>query len=418
MPRRMNALVSATIVGAVVLAVMPASAANYPGQTGCGGGAVCAVNDTQDPAFDNPYDPTDPVFDALPDPCDDPTVGDTAACSGGIDIGTDLESYRFEKDSFDTEAGAAGQIHGGSALKATFVVDGVLPAEDDPLPPSTDGDVTGWSYHAYYRDTQLLDNRPHNVCPRNTSTDVAPTYLIAGYFGHHEDQFFFRVGLQYNYVGPTGYVLTPVLGWFDPSADGGFIFIDVANQAGAKKAPSMNGKGDWFVKVDRNVPVGKTTLTVKIVNRLPYMDINCHANPSTLAPANRTNGAFPGGGYYEFGLPGKPLEALAGAAWLNTIVRTPMTIPASIVPGESDIDSLGGLVTLVDIITDTGGNNAYVPGFTQPNLGPGDAPGPTCWTPTFGGTLPRNPLWVGGEPCQIPSPVGDHWVDTGLSISL
>ena len=44
-------------------------------------------------------------------------------------------------------------------------------------------------------------------------------------------------------------------------------------------------------------------------------------------------------------------------------------------------------------------------GFALGTAGPYSVHGPTCPTPTAGGVIPRNPLWVQGQPCNIVNPI-------------
>ncbi|HEX9775262.1 MAG TPA: hypothetical protein VGB83_06760 [Actinomycetota bacterium] len=455
MGKRMKVLLAGVAVAALVMSLTPAGAVTI----GCDGGSDCYMTDSAgdtgdfqdaddpaDPALDAAddalapvYDAAEPVEDAADDViCENPTA-EALLCESDVNA-TDLLSFKLEADSFgqcsgtscpwtdpdnadyDPQAVEVGQTHGGPALKATWVVDGLLPDEDSLDPP--DGNATGWSYHGYYRDTHLLDNRPHPVCERTTSDPDGDgqdlTYLYSGILGHWQDQWMLRIGMKFEYTGPRpdggAYKVSPEMGYYDPSGDGGFVSFDVVSEEASHEANSMNGTGDYFYRIQRNQPEsGQTTLTVKVVGSIPITDTNCKSNPTDP-------GSFPAGGYQPFAVPKSSgggatgdLISIAGATWLNTIVRSPVAVPLSMLPppaNEDDIDWLIGLVSLQDIVP----NNAYRSGYTAPNLGPGSAPGPSCWTPTFGGTLPPNPNHGYGEPCQIPSPFGDFWPNTGREI--
>ncbi|HVF12437.1 MAG TPA: hypothetical protein VNA87_05055 [Actinomycetota bacterium] len=316
-------------------------------------------------------------------------------------------------------------LPGGPALEASWTVREPLPVEEvigTPISTSGGEQIPGIDFYSYFRVPDLLDNRPTIRCERNTSSAAKKTYIIANAFGDgHTDawQFFINFGMTY-----TGgkYVSTPSLGYFVPYDDGGLVFSDV-------KANSRLARGthyDWSFSADRK------TVTVKIVGQFPAGSSDCKFTLPSIEGTlmtyfARTASQKAADPFYGTTIVSPPppnsIRTNSGSndrindvrfeARFATVVTLPVKVPLSIVPGEEDLEGVGGFVFLVDGQT-LSGVDTYDPGQTAKNLGVDTASvkGTGCWTLTFGGTAPVNPLHNYGGPCAIDSPIGDEYFHT------
>ena len=121
---------------------------------------------------------------------------------------------------------------------------------------------------------------------------------------------------------------------------------------------------------------------------------------------------------------------IKGVSTADSAVVLSITVPLSLIPGFSDLTSVGRVGKHSDYTDGNSRNEGLVGTALQPNrvglpwstgyIGLVDTlgDGPRCWTPTFGGLVPvTNPLWVPDQPCYIdddviPGPSGN--IDPGL----
>lgn len=192
------------------------------------------------------------------------------------------------------------------------------------------------------------------------------------------------------------------IGEYDPSPDGGFSFTELGRNDGSGW---VNADPNMVFGVDWSVTVSGATATVDVAG------IVKQAAPGTCA-----------GGVYKtvYAQPGDRIASAKALTLEETGATLPVVVPTSLLcllPGGlcmDDVTAVGGYRSVADT---TAGNSTV--GVSKPNisgiaytngaLGGVDTlgDGPTCPTPTFGGTLPQNPLFVPGTACQIDDdPVG------------
>lgn len=280
-------------------------------------------------------------------------------------------------------------INGHPALRAIINVVGPVPMGNDLTQFKTPYRVfNGASYMITYQDKNTQINS-YGLPPSCTNAATgAPVY---DFQEHWADGYRHYIGADITWDG-TKFNANPMMGTYDPSPDGGYAFYDIANESG------MAGK--WSLTVTGN------TIDVTIATRLTQRDdVQCAGGILTT----------------DMGSPGHTIANVAAMSWLNQTVVFPVPIPTGTVDaltGEDiaggDIESVGGLISNSDFTT-LGNLDAYDMGllpYPNPdNLGDG----PTCPTSTFGGTLPRNPLFREGQPCQVDNPTGQHHIPTNIN---
>ena len=335
-----------------------------------------------------------------------------------------------------------------------------------------DASLDTMTYYMHFRNPDLLDNRPTVACKRDTWTPARPTYSLLGMLGHKDDQFQQHIAFEMTF-GPEGYVGKVEPGWYTPYDDAGYTFIDIkANNAlnpwdnsDATKGTvaDYTGKGIFW---DYSISGDRKTVTVRLPGIIPSQTNACFFQKDAV---KLKSSADPDGGWerfaygimrqpilrtasqkadpssnYDFTLPttggigsttykrpansatagiGKANNDVALSvftkSFLATSVTLPEKVPLSIVPGEEDLESIGGLLFTVDTYDKNGVQQVQYGPFSH-NVGisyPFQFPSAGCWTATFGGTAPTNPLHTGGVKCGVVNPEGDNWFDTLNSFS-
>lgn len=358
----------------------------------------------------------DPLNDAVPDQS---TVGTKANALGKTTKGqADIHAYTFKRITLPS---------GASGLETSWTLKDPLPAEGIQVPS---GDVGTGEFNSMFlvtafRNPDVLDNRQTPVCERTTSTAIRKTYVYAGYFGHYLDGHMLFVGFAFNYTGGK-YAGEPIMGYFDPSADGDFIFYSVRGNSVLNPSGAGSGKGTYY---DYTYSSDRRTITVKVPGILPQEDVNCKTTPpdvhgTAYYPFARTqsqkaadpfytvsrgSGSEPGQGNDENDM----LLHVNVRSFLSQAIVSPVVIPLSLID-EDDIETIASIDWGADNMT-LSGVDQWSPGIGRKGLLTGDAPGPTCWTPTFGGTLPSNPIHNAGGQCAIDNPIGPEYLLTGLN---
>jgi hypothetical protein len=291
-------------------------------------------------------------------------------------------------------------IGGSPALQATIVVKGTVPAIGstnlaDYQGPKYQGQspFNGGSWYVLYQDPQKqtgIDNLGSG-CTRLDGGRVRDQQ------GNYRDGYRNFIGLTTDFNGSWSH--TPEIGFYDPNAtDVGFNFIDL------NSTPSMAGK--WSESVVNNGT--STTITITVATKVTTTDAEC------------VGGLFA----QDFGAPGDNINNVSALTTNNQTVLLPATVPGT--PATDPIDSVGGLISFSDWTnTNTSPSvETWDPGIAGPdNIGAGAG----CPTPTFGGTLPSNPLWSlpalppplptfrQGQPCDINNPVGATFIDSNYN---
>lgn len=352
-------------------------------------------------------------------------------CNNQIPL-VDMHEYSMKSTKVAGPDGLTGTSDDIPALQATFRAGAPIPAENVLMAPVQYGleTIGGFTYRVHFNVPDVQDNRPLAVCERNTSTDVRKTYLYWGSLGWHGDGHKFSLEISYTYTGGK-YLATPSLGYFDPSADGGYVFYDLRanellNPGATSEPPTGKGKFyDWTYNADR------TAVTVTVLGVIPVRDNNCKFNPLSgqlfgianypFARTASQKGADPFYTLWRSPATRAQNDRIINAYFntnIDTSVQLPVTVPAGDIPvvsdalGQDDISAIGGFTGWVDRQT-VAGVNQYQSGIGRKGLLTGDAPGPTCWTPTFGGTAPSNPLHNAGGPCAVDNPIGPEFLNTG-----
>lgn len=274
------------------------------------------------------------------------------------------------------------------ALQATIVVKGSVNPPSSLSTYQGQQPFLGADYYVMYQDREKMireDNKPYQVAHSQTVTGCnrLPTGRVLDQQLHAGDG-------SYNFIGigvvndGTRYNVSPQLGYYDPSPSGAFFFDDL------QANPNMAGLFDVAI-----APAGSNTqITVTVASVERTADTTCAGNSINASAAEYLK---------DYGQAGDHLDNVTGLTTLDEGVVLPVTVPTSVIPGFGDTKAVGGLIPFSDVTTVSGtGADAWTPGLAggPDNLGDG----PFCPTPTFGGTLPGNPLrYPGqyGQPCQI-----------------
>lgn len=317
-------------------------------------------------------------------------------------------------------------------LEATFTVAKAWPTLGVLTPIAREGDqpLDGLSVRAFFRNPEIESNNLWIACERLSSTDLRKTWIYLPYGGHYLDGYFLFLNLAIDYSGGR-YGGKMTFGWLDPNQDGAFFNYDPQNN------PIYNPYNTTTLKQTGNgifyhYSVSGTTITIRMPgvyvarsNSLTTVGTGCKPYATGKAfgfqflPFARTAAQkaasqfFPGNGQND------QILHVSWQSFLLTRPKTPVPIPLSAIPvlGLSDTDWVIGQLFSLDDLT-LHGVDQRIGGYTSKNLMTADWPGPTCNTPTFGGTLPNNPLWIPNQPCAVDSPIGDEWFLTGINFSV
>jgi len=404
--------------------------AAQPGQHGgagawlpAGGGAVLDADGVDVDAACQIGDPTK-LTNAPPNYIKSPgsaggtwTGGD--GCDGISSYDGSTESTDFKKVTLSTNGlGSAQGPHSNTQVTATFNVDGTIPAPCSvPAAGCTpaaadlpDASFVGFGYRAMFQNLDRQTNTPYIAATRITGG------AIFGLNEHWGDGFHDYIGFSANFTG-ANWLHSAEVGVYDPGPDGAFFFTEL----GTSTSPGVWNAADACMPYGTNASGGtwdvaytgtnQVAVTVDGVSRFSNIQAvgNCINDESVKANDRIVN--------------------IKGLATADSTVVLPVTIPLSIIPGESDITSVGGFLFTSDYTDGNSRNVGIVGTALEPNrvglpasggfLGLVDTlgDGPRCWTSTVGGVLPSNPLWVPNQPCYIdddvvPGPTGN--VDPGL----
>jgi hypothetical protein len=329
----------------------------------------------------------------------------------------------------------------GSQIVAEFTVDGPIPPAGSTCNPAfligsgcpdlPDNKFGGFGYKAMFQNPSLQNNAPYAT----GSTQCCFGTPIFGLNEHWRDGFHFFVGFDATWNGHS-WIHSAQIGTYDPSPDGGFFFDELGTSTALNiwddddPCFPRSGGANWDVIYG---PGNKVTVKVDGVVKF--------ANLQAL------------GGCLEawYAKPGDDITNIKGLSTADTTVTLPFTMPLSLVPGFSDITSVGGFSLFSDVTTGNSINMglgavlavltgdsmgtpcaneglgirpcvSYTPGLAHapPTAGRrleadqeeelprafASVPdtlggGPRCWTYTYGGILPPNPLWVANQACHI-----------------
>jgi hypothetical protein len=346
--------------------------------------------------------------------------------AGVIQGGSGCEGIsRYDGSTESTDFGEVGLASTGvdnpgpadNQLLATWLTDAPLPlagstcnpatadADGGPTPPPggpicpdlPNNSFVGFGYKAMYQVPARQNNTPTNGVGGGC-TRVGTGGAVFDQHEHWLDGYHFFIGFDVVWDG-TEWIHSAQVGEYDPSPDGAFFFTELgvssASGVWTDSDPSAQFGTHWSVSYG---PGNRVSVTADGV--LGSANINC------------ANGVF----HTVYFKDGDTIANVKGLSTADSTVTLPMTVPLSLVPGFSDITSVGGFIFYSDI---TPGNsmNSGVAGsaldsqdlgirtnvsYTGGFLGISDTLGdsPACPTPTFGGTLPTNPLLNPAVGCQ------------------
>jgi len=339
----------------------------------------------------------------------DPVTGQIGnGCDGVSTYDGSTETTDFRKVTLSTNGVGRG-TWSTTQVTAAFNVDGPIPAAGPGAASAADlpdASFVGFGYRAMFQNTTRQTNTPYTAATRLTGTP------IFGLNEHWGDGFHDYIGFSANFTG-AGWTHSAEIGVYDPGPDGAFFFTEL----GVSTSPGVWNDADpacmphgttWDVTYPT---ASSVAVTVDGVSRFSNIQAvgGCINDESVKA--------------------GDSIVNIKGLATADSTVVLPVTIPLSIIPGESDITSVGGFLFTSDYTAGNSRNVGIVGTALEPNrvglpasggfLGLVDTlgDGPRCWTSTVGGVLPSNPLWVANQPCYIdddvvPGPTGN--VDPGL----
>jgi hypothetical protein len=333
-----------------------------------------------------------------------PSPGTNANCLVGTYDGS-TESTDFNSVTLSSSSVS----HGASdtRLSATFDVDGAIPAAGSTCNPQIGGagcadlpdkSFVGVGYKALFQVPARQNNTPTNGvgggCPR------IPTGTVFDQHEHWLDGYHHFIGFDAVWDG-TKWIHSAQIGTYDPAPDGAFFFTELGTSSTAGTWVAADPAAPYGAGGTFDVSYGAGTVTVSVDGVVPSSNaINC------------TTGVF----NTVYAKAGDTISNVKGLATADSTVTLPVTIPLSLIPGESDITSIGGFIFYSDI---TAGNSlnqgivgssletaglgiregvSYTGGFLGISDTLGD--GPSCPTPTFGGTVPTNPFLNPAVGCQ------------------
>lgn len=310
-------------------------------------------------------------------------------------------------------------------LEATFTVAKAWPTLGVLTPVVREGDqpLDGLSVRAFFRNPEIEINNLWAACERNTSTPAKKTFLYLPYAGHYLDGYFLFLNLAIDYSAGS-YRGKMTFGWLDPNQDGAFFNYDPQNN------PNYNPYNTATLKQTGNgifyhYSVSGTTITIRMPGVYVARSTTCKfykvgaTYGFAFYPFARTASQKAASEFFPGNLANDQILHVSWQSFLLTRPKTPVPIPLSAIPvlGLADTDWVIGLLFSLDDLT-LHGIDQRIGGYTSKNLMTADWPGPKCNTPTFGGTLPNNPLWTPGQPCAVDSPIGDEWFLTGINFSV
>ena len=319
-------------------------------------------------------------------------------CEGVSNYDGLTESTDFNDVTVDITSGT---------IKATFDVDGAIPLAGSTCNPATGGCVdlpnnsfVGVGYKALFQNPARQNNTPTNNvgggCPR------IPTGTVFDQHEHWLDGYHHFIGFDTVFDG-SKWIYSAQIGSYDPAPDGAFFFTELGTASS-----STAGVPNW---VSADPAAQKGTHWDVVTSGLANGD-DVSVSVSGILPSSNAINCSTGIYKTVYAAAGDTLVNIKGLATADSTVTSPVTVPLSLVPGFSDLTSIGGFIFYSDITEGNSGNNGIVGGTLQGNrsgvsytggsIGPSDTLGdsPACPTPTFGGTLPVNPFLNPAVGCQ------------------
>lgn len=257
----------------------------------------------------------------------------------------------------------------------------------------------GANYYSLFQNEMAQTNVPTNPaggCTRAGSG--GPVYDQHGSWrdGHH-----FFTNYAINWIGDR-WVHSAQVGEYLPGPDGGFTYNELGTNDGtgwSNSNPYMIKGVNWDVEVISDHEGTALRITVDGIVRTP--DANCSE------------------GYFRtaYVKEGDVISNAKAMTTANSVVKLPVTIPTGSTCTLSngmvcvqDVTQIGGFSDFAD--TTDGASTAgllksnivgiaYTPGAGGAGVTDTLGAGPTCPTPTFGGTLPKNPLFVPDTACHL-----------------
>jgi hypothetical protein len=279
---------------------------------------------------------------------------------------------------------------------------------------------TGASFINMFQNKTVQTYVPTNPVGGCTRTGVGNQVLDQ--YASWKDGSHFFTAYNINFIGGK-WVHSVQVGEYDPRPQGGFQFFELGTNDGtgwSNANPYMVKGVNWDVVVTTSGGGDAITIQFDGVFKTPD-SANCQE------------------GYFKhaFAKTGDTIANAKGMTTANEVVTLPVTVPLSglceATSGavcEDDLTTVGGFVFYADT---TDGNStagllntnitgiAYTPGAVGVSDTLGD--GPTCPTPTFGGLLPPNPLFVPDTACQIDDNIArgsflSEWWDTAYGFTF
>jgi hypothetical protein len=353
-----------------------------------------------------------------------PSPGANSACLVGTYDGstesTDLNNVSLSTNGVDNVGPSDNQLVARWGLDAQLPPAGGAcnPQVGGPgCPDLPDSSFVGLGFKALFQNATLnrQDNTPTNGagggCPR------FPTGTVFDQHGHWLDGYHHFIGFDAVWDGAK-WIHSAQVGTYDPSPDGAFFFTELGTNDGLVDS---DGDGSTWDESDPAAQYG----TNWSVTYGPGFQVSVAVDGVLGSSSPTCIGGVFNTVYFKDG------DLIVNVKWLSTAdstVTLPVTIPLSLIPGFSDITSIGGFIFFSDITLGNSANTGIVGSALQPNrtgvsytggsLGISDTLGdsPACPTPTFGGTLPTNPFLNKFVGCQYDDdniPVPDVGNPTG-----
>lgn len=330
------------------------------------------------------------------------TASNSYASPGGTgctpDSGYDGSTEATDLRSISLESNANGQI------VAACTVDGTIPPAGSTSRAALDGPYgifTGVGCKVMFQNKDVQTYVPTNPTGGCVHTfSGIPVYDVHGSW---KDGYHFFVGFKVTWDGAR-WVYSVQQGEFDPAHKGGFIYEELGSNSGGGTWITTNSNHpygtDWSVAVTGS---GPTTVTLTVPGVLETTDtINC------------VGGVFKN----VYATPGDHIANVKGLTSANIsadMISTTMYF-SDFTGGNS---TTGVINANIPGIAYTPGRDRQAIGWDWPNtlanvehleatgarygfLSNPDTygPGPTCPTPTLGGTLPPNPLFTPDTACH------------------
>jgi hypothetical protein len=389
---RLKAFVIAAGVAALALInTTPASAGSattFDSSTGVDFDAACLVgNPSAPPATPNNV----------------PSPGTNSACLVGTYDGSTEATDIYETTMDSTAVGT------DVMLAAEWAIQSPLPNAGSTCNPQVGGpgcpdlpnnSFVGVGFKTLFQVPARQNNTPTNGvgggCTRvGTGTPVYDQH------SHWLDGYHHFIGFDVVWDGAR-WIHSAQIGTYDPSPDGAFFFTELGVNNGSgwtASDPAFPYGTHWSLNI--TITAGLLTYRVLVLGLHRASDAT-----------NCANGVFT----TVYARPGDDIRNIKALTTADSTVTLPVTVPLSLVPGFSDITSVGGFIFFSDITHGNSQNQGLVGttletaglgiredvSYTGGFLGISDTLGdsPSCPTPTFGGLLPTNPALNPAVGCQ------------------